>query len=207
MKRITAPIILVLSLILFTSCFDIMEEVNFNKNNSGTFKFYFQFKNASILQQKANNEMANTINEIRNVNNIYGIRNFEYIVNNEQYQFGLQFNFDNINVLNQALQIIFKTDSTTYFAEQDGQIIRYEHNNIMQNIDENLGESKAYLDINQLFNDATYTTKYTFESKIDSTKNKNTNIDANTASNTLYLINKEKNIKSKTLADTIYISK
>jgi hypothetical protein len=159
------------------------------------------------LQQKANNEMANTINEIKNVNNISGIRNFEYIVNNEDYQFGLQFNFDNISVLNQALQIIFKTDSTTYFAEQDGQIIRYEHNNIMQNIEENLGESKAYLDINQLFNDATYTTKYTFESKIDSTKNKNTNIDANTASNTLFLINKEKNIKSKTLADTIYISK
>jgi len=207
MKRISTPFILLLSLLLFTSCFDIVEEVNFNKNNSGTFKFYFQFKNASILQQKANNEMANTINEIRNVNNIYGVRNFEYIVNNEQYQFGLQFNFDNINVLNQALQKIFKTDSTTYFAEQDGQIIRYEHNNILQIIDENLGESKAYLDIDQLLNDATYSTKYTFESKIDSTKNKNTNIDANSASNTLYLLNKEKNIKSKTLADTIFIAK
>lgn len=200
-------LITITCILLLTSCFDIVEEVNFNKDNSGQFKFYLQFKDAQILQQQANNEIAKTINDVRFVNNYDGISNFEYLVDNEKYQFGLKFNFKNIDVLNQAMQYIFKSKNSQFFTYNENKIIRLEHNNLAENIEKNIGQSNAALfDFKQLFAEVKLTTKYTFENKIDSTKNKNASIQNNSVSNTIFLTTKD-TLNKQSLADTIFLSK
>jgi uncharacterized lipoprotein YehR (DUF1307 family) len=205
MKKNKLYIISICCVFIFTSCFDILEDVTFNKDYSGEFNFIFQFKNAQILQQQANTEMSNTVQDLKMVNNIDGIKNFEYVIDKSQNQFGIKFNFNNIDNLNHALQIIFKTNDVKYFAVKNNTIIRYEYNNITERIEENFGEQKKLFDFNVLFDDVKYNTQYHFYNNVDSTQNKNTIISENNTSNTMYLFNKEKNKENQTLADTIFI--
>jgi hypothetical protein len=205
MKKNKLYIISICCILFFTSCFDILEDVTFNKDYSGEFSFIFQFKNAQILQQQANTEMSNAVQDLKMVNNIDGIKNFEYVIDKSQNQFGIKFSFNNIDNLNRALQIIFKTNDVKYFAVKNNTIIRYEYNNISERIEESFGEQKKLFDFNVLFDDVKYNTQYHFYNNVDSTQNKNTIISENNTSNTMYLFNKEKNEKSQTLADTIFI--
>jgi hypothetical protein len=205
MKKNKLYIISICCILFFTSCFDILEDVTFNKDYSGEFSFIFQFKNAQILQQQANTEMSNAVQDLKMVNNIDGIKNFEYVIDKSQNQFGIKFSFNNIDNLNRALQIIFKTNDVKYFAVKNNTIIRYEYNNISERIEESFGEQKKLFDFNVLFDDVKYNTQYHFYNNVDSTQNKNTIISENNTSNTMYLFNKEKNEKSQTLSDTIFI--
>jgi hypothetical protein len=205
MKKNKLYIISICCILFFTSCFDILEDVTFNKDYSGEFSFIFQFKNAQILQQQANTEMSNAVQDLKMVNNIDGIKNFEYVIDKSQNQFGIKFSFNNIDNLNRALQIIFKTNDVKYFAVKNNTIIRYEYNNISERIEESFGEQKKLFDFNVLFDDVKYNTQYHFYNNVDSTQNKNTIISENNTSNTMYLFNKEKNEKNQTLSDTIFI--
>lgn len=205
MKKNKLYIISICCILFFTSCFDILEDVTFNKDYSGEFSFIFQFKNAQILQQQANTEMSNAVQDLKMVNNIDGIKNFEYVINKSQNKFGIKFSFNNIDNLNRALQIIFKTNDVKYFAVKNNTIIRYEYNNITERIEDSFGEQKKLFDFNVLFDDVKYNTQYHFYNNVDSTQNKNTIISENNTSNTMYLFNKEKNKENQTLADTIFI--
>jgi hypothetical protein len=205
MKKNKLYIISICCVFIFTSCFDILEDVTFNKDYSGEFSFIFQFKNAQILQQQANTEMSNAVQDLKMVNNIDGIKNFEYVINKSQNKFGIKFSFNNIDNLNRALQIIFKTNDVKYFAVKNNTIIRYEYNNITERIEDSFGEQKKLFDFNVLFDDVKYNTQYHFYNNVDSTQNKNTIISKNNTSNTMYLFNKEKNKENQTLADTIFI--
>jgi hypothetical protein len=152
------------------------------------------------LQQQANTEMSNAVQDLKMVNNIDGIKNFEYVIDKSQNQFGIKFSFNNIDNLNRALQIIFKTNDVKYFAVKNNTIIRYEYNNISERIEESFGEQKKLFDFNVLFDDVKYNTQYHFYNNVDSTQNKNTIISENNTSNTMYLFNKEKNERKSNIS-------
>ena len=153
-KHIFRITIILFSLFGCTACFDIQEDVFFNKDGSGNFSFIINLEQVKSMMAmfddgKSNDKVSKTKpmtksspNEVLNSDfektklnllKTEGISNVKIIEDTIHFKFGLSFNFKDIAVLNKAMNKLFEDDSVksgnkeiVYFEKKDKQLIRNE---------------------------------------------------------------------------------
>lgn len=116
------PIILILIFSL-TSCIEIVEEININKNKSGKISIKIESDNAGLLLNIVNNLVGNSyedqikaeLNKIASkLTNEKGINNVEINLNDRDGQYGISCDFSNTEDLNRALYKAFGYKKTIF---------------------------------------------------------------------------------------------
>lgn len=104
---------------LLVSCFELVEDIRFNKNDSGTAKITF---NGSKSKNRIDNimekdsmygrpvpgtrDIVNKLEQLKNVlNKVEGVHDVDYTTDFNQYVFSLSYNFDSPEALNKAVEV------------------------------------------------------------------------------------------------------
>ncbi|TAF32785.1 MAG: hypothetical protein EAZ57_07595 [Cytophagales bacterium] len=118
--------LLLFTAVFLTSCFEVREEFDIKSDGSGSYKFVLDMSQIGAMmkgmqeslpdsakQEDPTSQLGN-VNGVKfeSVNEIKGISNAVEINDKDNYIFGGQFDFANIEALNKALSLISK-DSTT----------------------------------------------------------------------------------------------
>jgi hypothetical protein len=194
MKKTACAFLLFSFSLLCTSCFDIRENVLFNKNGSGEFTFSMNLAELKPMVSMFGAENGESSNELlasrfretsSKLKQLPGITSAKSIEDTVNYTFGVSFSFDDIKALNLAMNSIFNDDSAIkqipYFEWKGRQLIRNEQldsKSILGKTTE-LSNTKGVKTQNSLggleslFSTVSYTTSYTFDRKVDSTRNEN----------------------------------
>lgn len=117
-KRLTKmknKLLIILSLILLSSCLTIEENISIVENGSGTAKVTLNFADIKNDMDRVSPEQrdANMIlMKIKNdsLQTIKGVSNVVLNTNSEDLNFSIAFNFDNIETLNKSMQVIWDSD-------------------------------------------------------------------------------------------------
>lgn len=117
-KRLTKmknKLLIILSLILLSSCLTIEENISIVENGSGTAKVTLNFADIKNDMDRVSPEQrdANMIlMKIKNdsLQTIKGVSNVVLNTNSEDLYFSIAFNFDNIETLNKSMQVIWDSD-------------------------------------------------------------------------------------------------
>lgn len=135
-RRIVVISVFISLSFLMTGCFDIIEEVYFAKNGSGKARVKLDFTRVvnylNTMDQKVisdfnfdSKKMEDSIlTEIKNrISTIKGLSNVRTFIT--QNTFGLEFDFNNVQSLNHAMNKFFESDSKNkYYDFQNGKITR-----------------------------------------------------------------------------------
>ncbi|AUP77367.1 hypothetical protein [Flavivirga eckloniae] len=173
--------------ILCTSCFEIIEEVSFNKDGSGHVTLTMNLSrsktklNSIMLLDSVNNHKVPSKTEIKNkiaeviqkVKRVKGISNVENSSNFDEYIFTVSCDFTNVEALNTVI--------SNFSAKKDAAIIKqHQHfsfnktqNTFTRNYHYDLAREfkKTNMEDRKVLENATMTTIYRFESPIVSSKN------------------------------------
>lgn len=108
-------LLIILSLILLSSCLTIEENISIVENGSGTAKVTLNFADIKNDMDRVSPEQrdANMIlMKIKNdsLQTIKGVSNVVLNTNSEDLNFSIAFNFDNIETLNKSMQVIWYSD-------------------------------------------------------------------------------------------------
>ncbi len=108
-------LLIILSLILLSSCLTIEENISIVENGSGTAKVTLNFADIKNDMDRVSPEQrdANMIlMKIKNdsLQTIKGVSNLVLNTNSEDLNFSIAFNFDNIETLNKSMQVIWDSD-------------------------------------------------------------------------------------------------
>lgn len=108
-------LLIILSLILLSSCLTIEENISIVENGSGTAKVTLNFADIKNDMDRVSPEQrdANMIlMKIKNdsLQTIKGVSNVVLNTNSEDLNFSIAFNFDNIETLNKSMQVIWDSD-------------------------------------------------------------------------------------------------
>ncbi len=217
MKRITY-LILFSCLLIFQSCFEIVEEVFLKNDGTGNFQLTLNLsksktKLSSILQMKTiNGHDVPTKNQIKNkittVENAFaktdGISNVKTTTDFDNYIFAISGNFKNITQLNNAVKnIIDKGNLDKRFIEKsyayDATAKKFERLNKISLKEDYKKMSNADKEI---FADAYYTAIYKFESAVNTTSNSDAKISGSKKAvmlrlNALDVVTNKKSIENK----------
>lgn len=185
----------VLSLLLFTSCFEFVEEITFNNDGSGSAVLTLNLsksksKIASIMLLDSVNgykvpsktEIRNKVNEIvAKVKGTKGVHNVKNTLDFDEYIVTLSCDFDNVDVLNKVVssfgskkdvQIIQNHKHFSFNKEQNS-FARSHHFNLSKEV------AKAKVEDRKILDNATYTSVYRFASPIKTFKNKDAKVSKN----------------------------
>ncbi len=116
-KKIAKPFLLLSILFLFTGCFEIVEDITFNKDGSGHVKLTVNLSksktklNSIMLLDSVSNykvpseqEIKNKIAQVaREIQQIEGISNVQYSNNFSEYIFEISCDFKNTDALNEVV--------------------------------------------------------------------------------------------------------
>ncbi len=227
-----------------TACFDIQENLFLKKDGSGNFsllvnleqtksllgmftEFTTTTENKSTEAQKNNvSSSFSKFNESfdktkQKLKTVEGLSNIKLIEDTLHYNFGISFDFKDVNALNAGLNYLFKDDNDTthqnitFFEYKDNQLTRLEDLDTKSM----LGNSKSIdglkkpenahqqFDPEKFFSTVSYTATYEFENKVSSIKNENSLLSPNHQKVTLKIFPfaspKDSTEKKQTIANTI----
>lgn len=214
MKRL--HLLLWIILPLFSSCFEALEEIDFNDDNSGTFTFTLNMSQSKLeiatlkkldsikgFKVPTNAEITNHFRRIDALmENSEGISNADYSLDFENYIAIVKVDFDSLKALSNAFKSTYKTMSgkdlplkddiiqLPYGMERLSFIADY---GILGKLDDKKKEGLAK---------ATYTSVYRFTKPVESLSNKSAKISSNKKavflqSNLTEILKKEKTISNK----------
>lgn len=178
----------IISLFLFTSCFEFVEEISFNKDGSGTAIFTMNLsksktKIAAILlldsingyKIPSKNSIKNKSSEIvKKIKATKGIHNVKNTLNFEEFIVTVSCSFDRVEALNTVLSTFSSKKEVLAIKKQQ----HFSYNKISKIVKRshhfNIGKEfqKTKLKDRQIFKTATYTSVYRFEIPIKSCTNK-----------------------------------
>ncbi|RMG23990.1 MAG: hypothetical protein D6730_13415 [Bacteroidetes bacterium] len=140
---------------MFTSCLTIEEIYEFNKNGSGFMEYKVDLSEmASLLEMAAEEEGTPMEEELsfkevaKKLSGINGISAVNVIDDRENYLFGINFKFKNLQALNQALNKIMLDEEPgqaphTFFKMENNVISRTHMMNKAMDTKELLGEDES----------------------------------------------------------------
>jgi len=185
MQKYLSKIILLLLIIMLSSCFEIIEEITINKDGSGNILLTLNFSrsksniNSIMLLDSVNNYKVPSEQEIKTriagiksqITNISGVSNVKTNSNFEDYIFNISCNFTNVSVLNKVI--------TSFNKNKDIEINKqFSYNKNTKtftrtyNYDLQKEVQKIKKKDKEVLKDASYTSIYRFQSPILSSKNK-----------------------------------
>ncbi|MCO5248703.1 MAG: hypothetical protein M9887_07140 [Chitinophagales bacterium] len=231
MRRIFVYLTIVICSFSLSSCLDIFENIHFNSDGSGKYSVTLSIKeqmreqlrrqkesqdsialaNKDIIARQVEDDFLaykNSIDSItQNLNQIKGIYNVQSIINQEDFVFGYEFEFENVQALNRAFEkiagdytpdtpenyVIGKKEfspTANYIEVNKNSIIRHQSSELGKILKMNTskGSNKGMMggmDIAYLLQDLNYTTTFTFDKKIQTVSNVAALIDSNGNSVTL----------------------
>ncbi|MCC6817875.1 MAG: hypothetical protein IT245_03160 [Bacteroidia bacterium] len=177
--------ILVLPLILLSSCFEFIEEISFDGEESGTCEYTLNcsqsrlklkniikldtFMGYTLPNQNAIEKDLNKVVEILSISK--GITNVQRSFDFDQFIFSIQFHFDSVKNLNLALNQIAHHERIKYslpfvrlYEKENGV---FKRNTIPDDTLFKKVDKKHF----KLFDDATITSIYRFQNTVESTSN------------------------------------
>jgi uncharacterized protein YfcZ (UPF0381/DUF406 family) len=207
---------LLFSLILFSSCFEIVEQVFVKNDGSGNFQLVLNLSKSktklnSIMKMKTVNghnvpseqEIKNRIAEVEKATaKTAGISNVKTSIDFDNYIATLNCNFNNVNQLNAIVKNLSEKEKDKY-AEKS-----YDFN-AASNIFMRLNKISLKKDYNkmsnadkEIFATANYTAIYKFESVVNTVSNKDANVSPSKKAvmlkeNVLDVITEKKSIENK----------
>ncbi|HMR45016.1 MAG TPA: hypothetical protein PKC40_14330 [Saprospiraceae bacterium] len=129
MKKLQLITGFLLTAMVFTSCFDLIEEVHYKKDGSGTYKFTMDMSGLKGLMELAMS--ADTTGEFKmdtlsavskelsaKVRDLDGITNIREITDSENLVFGVEFDFRDVKALNLAMKEGFSDDELNSTTEK-----------------------------------------------------------------------------------------
>ncbi|PIE48915.1 MAG: hypothetical protein CSA39_05350 [Flavobacteriales bacterium] len=195
MKKFLLFVIGICVVISLTGCFEVVEEVSFNADGSGTINITANLSqskskiNATLLLDSVNNQKVPTKDEIKNyfsdmvsrIKKMPGIKKINSSINIEEYIFTLSCDFDNVETLNSVI--------AHFSSKRDVEMIKkYKHfafdkanKTFKRSYHYNLTDavSKTEIEDRKLFDAATITTIYRFPTEIVSSTNSAAKISKN----------------------------
>ncbi|MCT4699977.1 hypothetical protein [Tenacibaculum haliotis] len=183
---------LLISLFLFTSCFEFVEEISFNKDGSGSATFTINLsksktKIASIMlldsvngyKVPSKNTIRKELNKIvEKIKTTKGIHTVKNTLNFEEFIVTVSCNFDTVDALNTVL--------STFSSKRDALAIKKHKHFKYDNINKtfvrshhfNIGKAfqNAKMKDRKVFETASYTSVYRFESAVKSCTNQQAKI-------------------------------
>jgi hypothetical protein len=168
--------LIAISIFLCTACFDLHEEILFNKNGSGNFTFkidmsqlktFFEsdngFTQTSATKEKNNptDKLDSKFDAFKNqLSQIEGISNIKQNLDTTNIIVSISFDFKNITALNNGMSLLFNDDidtdkkikqkQTIFYAFNNNQLIRYETENNSGFLKAGLVDKNAPIDKNNL---------------------------------------------------------
>ncbi len=174
-------------LVLCTSCFEIIEEVSFNKDGTGHVKLTMNLSqsktklNSMMLLDSVNNyeipsktKIKNKIGEvIQKVKSIEGISNVQNSSNFNDYIFTVSCDFTNVEALNKVISKFSSKKDATIIKQHQHFSFNTSQNTFTRNYHYDLSKAfqKTKVKDRKVFENATMTTIYRFETPIISSKN------------------------------------
>ena len=181
-----------ISLFLFTSCFEFVEEVTFNKDGSGSAVLTINLsksktKLASIMLLDSVNgykvpskaTIRSKVNEIvRKIQQTKGVRNVKNSLDFNEFIITVACDFDNVEALNEVISNFsskkqveaLKRDQHFTFNKENKTFTRSHHFDLGKEF------KKTKMQDRKVFETATYTSVYRFETPIHSSENKEARI-------------------------------
>lgn len=155
MKQFKKPIFLLLALAALTlsSCLHIIEEINLNKNGSGTYSMTLDMSEMKSMMEMMkgmggdslsaasgdDNSMSQMGNQLSSVGatikGVQGISNVKELNDTTNLKFGYTFDFADVNALNRALKIINKDK----FESKTEEIFKFDGKNFERTADGDIG--------------------------------------------------------------------
>ncbi|WP_233268656.1 hypothetical protein [Cellulophaga sp. L1A9] len=226
-RKTTFYFILFFSMLLFTSCFEVLEEINLNADGSGTMLVTFNLsrsksKIASVMlldsvngykvpsKDDINLALKDAENHLKTIN---GITNIKKTTDYENYIFTLSCNFDKVASLDAVFQDLIKQQNkkektnfnTTNFSYNTAT------NNFQRYFSYDAKIKKTFYRLKgedrKIFNDATFTSIYRFKNEIKSSSNGNAKIAPNKKAVFLKIDAMSLILGEKSVANTIQLSK
>lgn len=187
MKKLKKIALLVISLLLFTSCFEIIEEITLHKNGSGTISITLNLsqsksKIASIMLMDSINgfpipsksEITNFVtNTTKTIRNTSGVSNVKSKLDLANFILNFSCDFENVHALNQVIASFgdrkerIKINNQKHFTYNTS--IPYFSRSYHYNLSKEFSKIKT-IDKNVL-KESSYTTIYRFDQEIISTSN------------------------------------
>jgi len=174
-------------LILCTSCFEIIEEVSFNKDGSGHVTLTMNLSksktklNSIMLLDSVNNykvpsrtDVKNQITQaIQKVKKIKGISNVENSTNFDEYIFTVSCDFTDVDALNTVISNFSTKKDAEMIKKQKHFTFDKDQNTFTRNYHYDISKEfkKTNIEDRKVFETATMTTIYRFETPIISSKN------------------------------------
>lgn len=182
----------IVTLLLFSSCFEIVEEVSFNKDGSGHVNLTFNLSksktriNSMMLLDTVNgykvpskDEIKKEINKaIAKIKQTKGISNVKNTSNFNEYIFTISCDFTDVDALNTVIAnfssakdaAAIKKHKHFKFNKSTNTFTRSHHFNINREFNKTKAKDR------EVFKTATFTSIYRFENPIISSQNKNAKI-------------------------------
>ncbi len=174
-------------LILCTSCFEIIEEVIFNKDGSGHVTLTMNLSksktklNSIMLLDSINNyrvpskvEIKKQIGQaIEKADKIQGISNLKNTANFNEYIFTVSCDFANVDALNTVISTFSNKKDAAIIQQQKHFVFDKSQNVFTRNYHYDIAKEfkKTNLEDRKVFESATMTTIYRFQTQIVSSKN------------------------------------
>ncbi len=226
-KRVSIFSLLFLSLTLFTSCFEVLEEINLNTDGSGAIVVTFNLsksktKLASIMlldsingyKVPSKNDIETALKEAENhLKSMAGITNIKKTADYQNYIFTVSCNFDKVANLDAVFQDLIRNQNkkektnfnTTNFSFNTADFNFQRHFSYENNIKKTFYKLKT--EDRQLFKDASYTSIYRFKNEVKNSSNTNAKLAPNKKAVLLKLDIMSLILGEKSLANTIQLSK
>ena len=174
-------------LILCTSCFEIIEEVSFNKDGSGHLTLTMNLSrsktklNSIMLLDSVNNYKVPSKREINvqiaqaieKVKRIQGISNVKNSTNFDEYIFTMSCDFTDVDALNTVISNFSNKKDAAMIKKQKHFSFDKRQNTFTRNYHYDISKEfkKTKMEDRKVFETATMTTIYRFETPIISSKN------------------------------------
>ncbi len=174
-------------LFLCTSCFEIIEEVSFNKDGSGHVTLTMNLSksktklNSMMLLDSINNYKVPSKTEIKNqitqavlkVKKIEGISNVENSSDFNEYIFTVSCDFTNVEALNEVISKFSTKKDAELIKQQQHFSFNKDQNTFTRNYHYDVSNEfkKTKMEDRKVFETASMTTIYRFETPIVSSKN------------------------------------
>ncbi|HPK10272.1 MAG TPA: hypothetical protein PK147_07400 [Saprospiraceae bacterium] len=188
MKKLLFPINLLLVLILFSGCFEVLEEITLNDDGSGHINFTVNLSqsksklNSIMLMDSINDykvpskdDILVHMNELaREIGQIKGVTNVQKKVNFTDFVFSMSCNFTSVEVLNRIISHFSSGGVETQSMEDYKQFSYDSKKKIFKRFyNYNLAQEtkKVKSRDRQILDGATVTTIYRFESNIVKSEN------------------------------------
>ncbi|WP_428741453.1 hypothetical protein [Tenacibaculum sp.] len=180
------------SLFLFTSCFEFVEEVTFNKDGSGSAVLTINLsksktKLASIMLLDSVNGykvpskaiIRSKVNEIvRKIQQTKGVHNVKNTLDFNEFIVTVSCDFDNVEALNEVISNFSSKKEAEKIKKNQHFTFNKKSKTFTRSHHFNLGKEfqKTKMQDRKVFETATYTSVYRFETPIQSSENKEAKI-------------------------------